>query len=98
MSAQHVRIRLDAGGHGMVEIDGVDLAGVTSSTRIITEAGKPPRLELCIWCELLEVEGPVAEVVKLIESAVDAADAPVIGITEHGDRVFPVPAPAEAPE
>lgn len=80
----------------MIEIDGVDLAGVTSSTRIITQAGKPARLELGIWCELLEVEGPVAEIVKLIDSAVDAADAPVIGVTERGELVFPAPAPEAA--
>ena len=40
---------------------------------------------------MLEVEGPVEQVVKLLESAVDAADAPVIGVTEHGDLVFPPP-------
>lgn len=91
----HVRIRLDGNGHGNTEINGVDLSSVVHSMKLMTKAGEPSYLELGIWCELLELEGPVEQVVKLLESAVDAADAKVIGITEHGDLVFPPPAPTD---
>lgn len=87
----HVRIRLDGNGRGITEINGVDLSSVVHSTKLTTKAGQPSYLELGIWCELLELEGPVEQVLKLIESAEAAADAKVIGVTEHGDLVHAAP-------
>ena len=91
MSGTQVRIRLDGNGRGSIEVNGVDLASVVHSTKLTTKAGEPAYLQLGIWCDLLEVEGPVEEIVKLLEAAADHADAPVIGVTEHGDLVFPPP-------